>query len=83
MKDFILGSDEYLITAMEYLEQSQADHKLVAGDPVLGEGDEKTTYTNVVTGKTALHVLNEAIQHLHQLHNRMAKEAASRQWKSK
>jgi len=79
MKDFILGSDEYLITAMEYLETCQADHKQEAGDPEQGEGDEKKTYTNVVTGKTALHVLNEAIQHLHQLHNRMAKEAASRQ----
>jgi len=64
---------------MEFLEKSRVDHKLVADDPEQGEDEGKTTYTNVMTGKTALHVLNEAIHHLHQLHNRLAKEAASRQ----
>jgi exonuclease III len=83
MKDFILGSEEYIIKSTEYLEHiiNQAQNRTTAQNNTnTAEHPEQHMeyYTNPLQGQTALHILNKAISDLHKIHDQIAKEKGAK-----
>ena len=86
MKDFILGSDEYLIRAQDLIEGHINQLGVVGGDGS-DEGteddiqelscvtiDQGKTFEKIHEGQTALHVFNSLLSRLHDLHGEIARE---------
>ena len=92
MKDFILGSDEFLIKSHEYIDNCLArhahdpslhmmdpdDHDLEQAQPQLS-ADHGKLFNNPDTGHTALHTFNNIISDLHDIHNDIARQTAKAQ----
>jgi len=86
MKDYILGSEEYIITSMELVAKTIRDcaapeprnmEQEEANEPqenIQNTADQGYTFNQPERGITALHTLNTLIQKLQQEHNRIAKE---------
>jgi hypothetical protein len=90
MKDYIIGSDEFLIRSIDQIEQ----HIAAASRPLANTRneeqeqqeddeanqqhncamDENRDFYNNYTGKTPLHIFNLFIKKLHTIHNEIAKE---------
>jgi putative cell wall-binding protein len=86
MKDYILGSEEYIITSMEIvaktirdcaapeqrnIEQEEGNEQQ---ENTQNTADQGYTFNQPEKGITALHTLNTLIQKLQQEHNKIAKE---------
>ena len=92
MKDFILGSEEYLIQAQEiyeeHMEQFQRDEEAYQPDDLLPAEDvNPTTHTpdwnrifdTPASGHTALHAFNDLMSKLHNLHDKINRARAKEQ----
>ncbi len=89
MKDYIIGSDEYLIRAIDdiqtLIEQTSRPAAVLPenednNDPPANNGplDENREFNQVVPGKTHLHVFNQMISRLQNIHNQVAKKQTSK-----
>ena len=89
LKDFILGSDEYLVRSQDLIERHIQQFGVVREG--VGEGEEEDSnqqytepscvapdhdksFEKVEEGQTALHVFNSLLTRLHDLHGSIAKE---------
>ena len=86
MKDFIIGSDDFLVEAIDRMEKHisltslprQAPINNVEQDPNRNEEshgplDENRDFFNNVTGQTPLHSFNSLVRNLHKCHDEIAK----------
>jgi hypothetical protein len=91
MKDYVLGSVEYIIRSTELIEEMRrvyginVDQQEDADEAAQqqqqanqGEVHNSQLFTNTDTGETALHVFNMLISRLEKLHNTIAKEKAQK-----
>jgi len=88
MKDYILGSDEYLIQAEEIISyhldrngMRAPEHYNEANEELeqRKHRDEGLEVHNIRTGRTTLHVFNHIIRDLQQSHNNIARTRAAKQ----
>ncbi len=92
MKDFIIGSDEFLVRAIEQIEQhvsltSRPKHPLPNGnEEELHEDnqrhmpvDKNRDFFNTTTGQTPLHSFNALIKSLHACHDEISKSRRDNQ----
>ena len=91
MKDFILGTDEYLIrsedTIQAFLDRfgthrqqaDQHDNQQEPPHPAASKRDENIDVSNPTEGRTALHVFNNLIHELQSIHNDISKRRNEQQ----
>ena len=94
MKDYILSSDEFLISAQDIMDNllercedipqlrdQEEGHSSPNTDESSNQpGDEcHKQYNQTTTGHTALHLFNETLQQLHTLHNSIIKKSIAAQ----
>jgi len=90
MKDYILGSDEFLINAHEYIDSILTQHDQDPSLPPIDNDDlddstnrrsvdQGKLLNNPITGHSALHTFNSIINNLHKAHNTLAKHKAKQQ----
>jgi exonuclease III len=95
MKDFIIGSDEFLIKAQDLIEQQIFLHSLPQNDMIPDSPDPNLNgnsqsppidngrdFNNVSTGRMAIHTFNDILKQLHTLHNSISKSKAQETAKS-
>jgi hypothetical protein len=84
MKDYIIGSDEFLTRAINEMQENAlrtshpkrlpADEEEIAGEATIDRPlDENRDFHNNNTGQTPLHSFNTLIKKLHTLHNEILK----------
>jgi hypothetical protein len=85
MKDYVIGSDEYLVKAIDAMQEYVAltsrlkhpinnEEQLPDNDTAPnGPLDENRTFHNNNTNQTSLHAFNTLIRNLHNLHNEILK----------
>jgi len=86
MKDFIIGSEEFLVRAIDTMQEHvaltgrpkpppPADEANIQDDenPTDGPLDENRIFHNTDTGQTPLHSFNSLIKQLHTLHDEISK----------
>ena len=94
MKDYIIGSDEFLIRSIDQIQQ----HIASTSRPLANTGNEEQEHQeddeanqqqncamdtnwdfyNKYTGQTPRHIFNSLIKKLHTIHNEIAKEKKNR-----
>ena len=85
MKDYVIGSDEYLVKAIDAMQEYVAltsclkhpinNEEQPPDDDTAPNGplDENRTFHNKNTNQTSLHAFNTLIRNLHNLHNEISK----------
>ena len=94
MKDYILGSDEFLIRSHDHIQdylnkypekkqtrenEHEAEEEEGGEDPQSLTEDCKKEFNNSTTGHTAMHAFNNLIADLHKMHDKIAKDKARAQ----
>jgi hypothetical protein len=88
MKDFVLGSEEFLIRSSEQIEEfflSRGREEMredgLGGDPegaLASNIDDHYFFDDPLTGQTTVHTFSDLIQDLSALHNEIARSKAVR-----